>query len=129
MFNNKKIKLINIAICILIFSFLTAQDNEKDYVVTFTKSSLKPMAQVEDGTGVERKELFEEFARKMNPLTPELKMSMTLGHYWTGVSTDVLAINAYQSIADADAMMFEKSFLRITISTGLGGILIWKYFV
>ena len=102
MLNNKEIKLINIAICVLIFSFLTAQDNEKDYVVTFTKSSLKPMAQVEDGTGVERKELFEEFARKMNPLTPELKMSMTLGHYWTGVSTDVLAINAYESIADAD---------------------------
>ena len=100
--NNKKIKLINVAICVLIFSFLNAQDNENDYVVTFTKSSLKPMAQVEDGTGAERKELFEEFARKMNPLTPELKMSMTLGHYWTGVSTDVLAINAYESIADAD---------------------------
>ena len=36
MLNNKKIKLINVAICVLIFSFLTAQDNEKDYVVTLS---------------------------------------------------------------------------------------------
>ena len=102
MLNHKKIKLINVAICVLSFSFLTAQDNEKNYVVTFTKNSLKPMVQIEDGSGAERKELSEEYARKMNPLTPELKMSMTLGHYWTGVSTDVLTINAYESIADAD---------------------------
>ena len=58
MLNHKKIKLINVAICVLSFSFLTAQDNEKNYVVTFTKSSLKPMAQVEDGSGTERKDLF-----------------------------------------------------------------------
>ena len=63
MLNNKKIKLINVAICVLIFSFLTAQDSEKDYVVTFTKSSLRPIAQVEDGSGIERKDLLEEFAR------------------------------------------------------------------
>ena len=102
MSNHKKIKLINVAICFLSFSFLTAQDNEKNYVVTFTNNSLKPMAQIEDGSNAERKELFEEYARKMNPLTPELKVSMTLGHYWTGVSTDVLTINAYESISDAD---------------------------
>ena len=102
MSNHKKIKFINVAIFFLSFSFLTAQDNEKNYVVTFTKNSLKPMAQIEDGSGAERKELSEEYARKMNPLTPELKTSMTLGHYWTGVSTDVLTINAYESIADAD---------------------------
>jgi len=95
-------KIMYAAIYLLSFSFLIAQDNEKNYVVTFTKNSLKPMAQIEDGTGAERKELFEEYARKMNPLTPELKMSMTLGHYWTGVSTDVITINAYESIADAD---------------------------
>ena len=102
MSNHKKIKFISVAICFLSFSFLTAQDNEKNHVVTFTKNSLKPMAQIEDGSVVERKELSEEYARKMNPLTPELKMSMTLGHYWTGVSTDVITINAYESIADAD---------------------------
>ena len=102
MLNYKQIK------CVLLFSylfsiaFLYGQDNENNYVVTFTNNSLKPMVQIEDGTGAERKELFEEHARKMNPLTPELKMSMTLGHYWTGVSTDVITINAYESIADAD---------------------------
>jgi len=102
MLNHKNMKIMYAAIYLLSFSFLIAQDNEKNYVVTFTKNSLKPMAQIEDGTGAERKELFEEYARKMNPLTPELKMSMTLGHYWTGVSTDVITINAYESIADAD---------------------------
>ena len=99
---NNKVKIIYVATCLFSFSFLVAQENEKDYVVTFTKNSLKPMVQIEDGSGAERIELFEEYARKMNPLTPELKMSMTLGHYWTGVSTDVLTINAYESIADAD---------------------------
>ena len=83
-------------------AFLYGQDNEKNYVVTFTRSSLKSMGEVEDGSATERKELFEEYSRKMNPLTPELKMSMILGHYWTGVSTDVVAINAYESVADAD---------------------------
>ena len=99
---NNKVKIIYVATCLFSFSFLVAQENEKDYVVTFTKNSLKPMVQIEDGSGAERIELFEEYARKMNPLTPELKMSMTLGHYWTGVSTDVITINAYESIADAD---------------------------
>ena len=99
---NNKVKIIYVATCLFSFSFLFAQENEKDYVVTFTKNSLKPMVQIEDGSGAERIELFEEYARKMNPLTPELKMSMTLGHYWTGVSTDVITINAYESIADAD---------------------------
>tara|TARA_Y100001970_G_scaffold2704_1_gene3149 strand:+ start:344 stop:1204 length:861 start_codon:yes stop_codon:yes gene_type:complete len=87
---------------LLNISFIYGQDSESNYVVTFTKSSLEPMSEVEDGSASERKELFEEYARKMNPLTPELKMSMILGHYWTGVSTDVLAINAYESIAAAD---------------------------
>ena len=102
MSNCKQIKYILLFSYLINIAFLYGQDNEKNYVVAFTKNSLKPMAQVEDGSGAERKELFEEYARKMNPLTPELKMSMILGHYWTGVSTDVLAINAYESIADAD---------------------------
>jgi len=83
-------------------STLLGQGNSDNYVVSITKSSLQPLAQVEDGSAEERKELLEEYARKMNPLTPELKMSMTLGHYYTGFSTDVLQINAYESIADAD---------------------------
>ena len=102
MSNYKQIKYVLFFSYLVNIAFLYGQDNEKNYVVTFTKNSLKPMSQVEDGSSQERKDLIEEFARKMNPLTPELKMSMTLGHYWTGVSTDVLSINAYESIADAD---------------------------
>ena len=87
---------------IFTLSTLLGQGNSENYVVFISKSSLRPMAQVEDGSGEERKELFEEFSRKMNPLTTELKMAMTLGHYWSGTSTDVLQINTYESIADAD---------------------------
>ena len=90
-----------IAVCFAA-SILLGQDKGDNYVVSITKSSLRPLAQVEDGSAEERKELLEEYARKMNPLTPELKISMTLGHYYTGASTDVLQINAYESIADAD---------------------------
>ena len=90
-----------IAVC-FVASTLLGQGNSDNYVVSITKSSLQPLAQVENGSAEERKELLEEYARKMNPLTPELKMSMTLGHYYTGFSTDVLQINAYESIADAD---------------------------
>ena len=100
--NCKQIKSILLFSFLINIAFLYGQDNEKNYVVTFTRSSLKSMGEVEDGSATERKELFEEYSRKMNPLTPELKMSMILGHYWTGVSTDVVAINAYESVADAD---------------------------
>ena len=102
MSNCKQIKSILLFSFLINIAFLYGQDNEKNYVVTFTRSSLKSMGEVEDGSATERKELFEEYSRKMNPLTPELKMSMILGHYWTGVSTDVVAINAYESVADAD---------------------------
>ena len=83
-----------IAVCFAA-SILLGQGNSDNYVVSITKSSLQSLAQVEDGSAEERKELLEEYARKMNPLTPELKISMTLGHYYTGFSTDVLQINAY----------------------------------
>ena len=90
-----------IAVCFAA-STLLGQSSGDNYVVFISKSSLRPMAQVEDGSGEERKELFEEYAREMNPLTTELKMAMTLGHYWSNTSTDVLQINTYESIADAD---------------------------
>ena len=144
MSNYKQIKYVLLFSYLINIAFLYGQDNEKNYVVTFSKNSLKPMAQVEDGSRQERKDLMEEFARKMNPLTPELKISMTLGHYWTGVSTDVLSINAYESIADADKVNengkktrerawrrddVREEFFKNYGKYWVGGILIWKCFV
>ena len=51
MLNYKQIKYVLLFSYLINTAFLYGQDNEKNYVVTFTKSSLKPMAQIEDGTG------------------------------------------------------------------------------
>ena len=75
MLNNKQIKYALLFSYLINTAFLYGQDNEKNYVVTFTKSSLKPMAQVEDGTGAERKELFEEYSKSKlaGALIPKLQ--------------------------------------------------------
>ena len=87
---------------IVLDNALIGQYDPENEVVTILKYHLKPLSEVDDGSAAERKEVFEEYARKINPLTTELKMAMTLGHYWSGTSTDVLQINTYESIADAD---------------------------
>ena len=51
-------------------STLLGQGKGDNYVVSITKSSLRPLAQVEDGSSAEKKELLKEYGRKMNPLTP-----------------------------------------------------------
>jgi hypothetical protein len=70
MLNQKSNIYIILFAFLLNTSFIYGQDSESNYVVTFTKSSLKPMSEVEDGSGSERKELFEEYAKIMNPLYP-----------------------------------------------------------
>ena len=60
MLNQKQINYIILFAFLLNTSFIYGQDSESNYVVTFTKSSLKPMSEVEDGSGSERKELFED---------------------------------------------------------------------
>ena len=73
--------------CLIFFMVLNnallGQYDPENEVVTITKYHLKPLSKVEDGSVDERKELFEEYAQKMNPLSTKLKSSMMLGHYWT----------------------------------------------
>ena len=59
MLNHNQIKYVLLFSYLFNAAFLIGQDNEKNYVVTFTKSSLRPMGQVEDGSGAERKDLLE----------------------------------------------------------------------
>ena len=98
--------LFRILSCLIVFmvvnNALLGQYDPENEVVTITKYHLKPLSEVENGSAEERKEVLEEYARKMNPLSTKLKSAMTLGHYWTGSSQDILAVNRWESIADAD---------------------------
>lgn len=81
---------------------LHAQYNPDNHVVTISKLYLNDWREVEDGSTEERKEVFEEEAKKMNPLKEKLISSMVLGHYWSGTSNEVVVLNEWASIADAD---------------------------
>ena len=95
-------RIVCLCICISVTGILQAQYNPDNHVVTISKYYLKAMKDIEDGSSEERKESFEEEAKKMNPLKDKLLSTMVLGHYWTGTSNEVLVINDWASIADAD---------------------------
>ena len=89
-------------VCTMVIGLLPAQYNPDNHVVTLSKYYLEPLSSVENGSAEERKEVMEENAKKMNPLKDKLLSTMVLGHYWTGTSNEVLVINEWASIADAD---------------------------
>ena len=102
--------------CLIFFMVLNnallGQYDPENEVVTISKYHLKPLSKVENGSAAERKEVFEEYARKMNPLSTKLKSAMMLGHYWTGSSQDILAVNRWKSIADADESVVSTEEVR-----------------
>ena len=102
--------------CLIFFMVLNnallGQYDPENEVVTISKYHLKPLSEVENGSAAERKEVFEEYARKMNPLSTKLKSAMMLGHYWTGSSQDILAVNRWKSIADADESVVSTEEVR-----------------
>jgi len=102
--------------CLIFFlvlnNALLGQYDPENEVVTITKYHLKPLLEVENGSAAERKEVLEEYARKMNPLSTKLKSAMKLGHYWTGSSQDILAVNRWKSIADADESVITTEEVR-----------------
>ena len=108
--------LFRILPCLIVFMILNnallGQYDPENEVVTITKYHLKPLSEVENGSAEERKEVLEEYARKMNPLSTKLKSAMTLGHYWTGSSQDILAVNRWESIADADESVVTTEEVR-----------------
>ena len=102
--------------CLIFFMVLNnallGQYDPENEVVTISKYHLNPLSKVENGSAAERKEVFEEYARKMNPLSTKLKSAMMLGHYWTGSSQDILAVNRWKSIADADESVVKTEEVR-----------------
>ena len=108
--------LFRILPCLIVFMILNnallGQYDPENEVVTITKYHLKPLSEVENGSAEERKEVLEEYARKMNPLSTKLKSAITLGHYWTGSSQDILAVNRWKSIADADESVVSTEEVR-----------------
>ena len=95
-------KPLCLLVCTMVIGLLPAQYNPDNHVVTLSKYYLEPLSSVENGSAEERKEVMEENAKKMNPLQTKLISNMTLWHYWTGTSNEVLVINEWASIADAD---------------------------
>ena len=65
--------LFRILSCLIVFMVLNnalfGQYDPENEVVTISKYHLKPLSEVENGSTAERKEVFEEYARKMNPLS------------------------------------------------------------
>ncbi len=96
-------RIVILCISISVLGILHAQYNPDNHVVTISKYYLKALSDVEDGSAEERKEVFEENAKKMNPLQERLISTMVLGHFWTGTSNEVLEINEWASMTDADA--------------------------
>ncbi|MBT3216334.1 MAG: hypothetical protein HOD97_04665 [Candidatus Marinimicrobia bacterium] len=89
-----------------------AQYNSENHVVTLSKYHLKPLSEVEGGSAEERKEVLEENAKKMNALKTKLVSSTVLGHFWTGKTGEVLVVNEWASLDDADATILSNSDLR-----------------
>ena len=99
-------------LCTMVIGQLQAQYNPDNHVVTLSKYYLEPMSSIENGSAEERKEVMEENAKKMNPLQTKLISSMTLWHYWTGKSNEVLEIHEWASLTDADATIIESQDTR-----------------
>jgi len=81
---------------------LFGQYNPDNHVVTFTKSYLKYLQDVEGGTAEERNKLLEEESQKMDGENKLMISKLVLGHRWTGSITEVVQMAEWKSIADAD---------------------------
>lgn len=109
---NMNKRILCLMVCVSLIANLQAQYNPENHVVTLSLYYLKPMSEVEDGTAEERKKVFEEHAKKMNPLETKLVSSMLLGHLWTGSTNEVLELNEWASLADADETISSRSETR-----------------
>ena len=96
-------RIICLCISLSVTGILQAQYYPDNNVVTISKYYLNALSDVEDGSAAERKEVFEENAKKMNPLKEKLISTMVLRHFLGGTSNEVVEINEWASLADADA--------------------------
>ena len=72
-------RIVCLCICISVTGSLQAQYNPDNHVVTISKYYLKAMKDIEDGSREERKESFEEEAKKI--IIEELKARMAIQYY------------------------------------------------
>ena len=105
-------RIVILCISISVLGILHAQYNPDNNVVTISKLYLNDVRDVEDGSYEERKEVLEEYTKKMNPLQDKLISSMHLGHFWSGATDEVTILNEWASIADADATIIATGETR-----------------
>ena len=97
---NKIIKPITFIL--IFFSLALGQYKDGNRIVTLSTYYLKPLRTVEDGSAEERREVFNEHAKKMRIRNNLIISSNALYHYLSGRSNEVIVLNEWNNIMDAD---------------------------
>ena len=82
----------------VLFSFIFAQYNQGNTVVTWSKYKWNPMSEIEGATWTDRVNDVTEFHSKRNPVARNLLSSMMLTHYWTGSVQDVHLLGEFRNM-------------------------------
>ena len=93
-------------------SIAVGQYKEGNRIVALSKYYLKPLRTVEDGSSEERREVFDEHAKKMRIRNNLLVSSNVLYHYLSGRSDEVVILNEWNNIMDADKSIRETADRR-----------------
>ena len=83
-------------------SVAAGQYKDGNRIVTLSKSYLKPLRTVEEGSQKERSKLFDENRLKMDIRDNLLISSNVLYHYLSGRSDEVIVLDEWNNIMDAD---------------------------
>ena len=86
----------------IVCSIAVGQYKEGNRIVTLSKYYLKPWRTVDGGDWKEREKLFDENRKKMDIRDNLLVSSNVLYHYLSGTSNEVVVLNEWNSIVDAD---------------------------
>ena len=98
-----KNRLIHLLIFIgIAFSIALGQYKDGNRIVTLSKYYLKPWRTVDGGVWEERGKLFDENRKKMDIRDNLLVSSNVLYHYLSGTSNEVVVLDEWNSIVDAD---------------------------
>ena len=92
-------------VLVIACSIALGQYKEENRIVALSKYYLKPLRTVEDGSSEERREVFDEHAKKMRIRDNLLVSSNVLYHYLSGRSDEVVILNEWNNIMDADAAL------------------------
>ena len=86
----------------IVCSIAVGQYKEGNRIVTLSKYYLKPWRTVDGGDWKEREKLFDENRKKMDIRDNLLVSSNVLYHYLSGTSNEVVVLDEWDSIVDAD---------------------------